>query len=141
MTVANNTAAFLVLLAAVLGALTVIVKFTVRWTRAIIRFGQRIEKALVNVEAQLYPNGGASLRDAVNRLQAAIGVQDIPSRGKGGDQLAAASAPTTARTPGRQPPSTLLARLDELGTRTQADVRTEAMEARLLGGNTNGDDQ
>jgi len=29
----------------------------------------RVEKAIQNVEAQLYPNGGASLRDAVDQIQ------------------------------------------------------------------------
>lgn len=40
--------------------------------QAIADFGHRLEKVVVNVEAQLYPNGGSSLRDAVNRQELAV---------------------------------------------------------------------
>lgn len=72
--------------AAVLAALRGIVK----WIHKCVAFFQRIEKALINVEQQLYPNGGASLRDAVNRIQEQLGVQNIPSQGKSTDQTTAA---------------------------------------------------
>ncbi len=40
----------------------------------IIRFFQRMERAISNVEEQLYPNGGHSLRDAVSQIQAHLGL-------------------------------------------------------------------
>lgn len=74
LTVKNTTDAILVG-AAVVAALGVIWRGLVR---PVIRFAKRIEKAVVNVEQQLYPNGGRSLRDAVDRLQEALGVSDPP---------------------------------------------------------------
>lgn len=70
----------LVLIAAALTALTVIIKAgRGAWNVAgkAIAFFQRVEKVVVNVERQLYPNGGASLRDAVNRIQEHLGINDI----------------------------------------------------------------
>jgi Flp pilus assembly protein TadB len=66
----------LVLAVAGLAALSTLIRRGYRAARALIRFFQRMEKALVNVEQQLYPNGGSSLRDAVNRIQARL---DIPN--------------------------------------------------------------
>ena len=66
------------MLAATLTAAGVIARFMVRWCRNAIHFFKRIEKALENVEHQLYPNSGASLRDAVNRIQQELGIIDIP---------------------------------------------------------------
>ena len=54
-----------VLAAAAIGALV----YLFRSIRNTIRFAQRIEKVVDNVEGQLYPNGGSSLRDAVNAIR------------------------------------------------------------------------
>ena len=67
----------LVLLAAGLGALLFIGRTSIKAVRTVVKFCQRIEKVMTNVEAQLYPNGGASLRDAVNRIQAQPGIPDV----------------------------------------------------------------
>lgn len=66
-----------VLLAAGLGALLFIARSTVKGVRIVVRFFQRIDKVVTNVEAQLYPNGGASLRDAVNRIQQQLGIENV----------------------------------------------------------------
>lgn len=71
------------------GAVLAALRGLVKWVRKCMAFFQRLEKALINVETQLYPNGGASLRDAVNRIQETLGVQNIPSQGKTADQTAA----------------------------------------------------
>jgi hypothetical protein len=33
------------------------------------QFARRLERVMVNVESQLYPNGGSTLRDAVTSIQ------------------------------------------------------------------------
>lgn len=67
----------LVLIAAGLAALTSIGHYTRKGVRTVVRFFKRLDKALENVEKQLYPNGGASLRDAVNRIQDHLGIENI----------------------------------------------------------------
>lgn len=69
----------LVSVAAVLVALGVICRYVVQ---PVLRFAKRLEKVMVNVEAQLYPNGGRSLRDAVDRIQESLGVLDHPTPSK-----------------------------------------------------------
>lgn len=75
-----STAAVLVLTAIVA---------TIRWTwkkvSKIIRFFKELEatvafvKTQMNfVEGQMRPNNGSSLRDGMNRVQAVLGVKDIP---------------------------------------------------------------
>jgi hypothetical protein len=59
--------------AAVLAALAVIGRLIVL---PIVRFAQRLERVMTNVEQQLYPNGGSTLRDAVNRIQEHLGIED-----------------------------------------------------------------
>jgi len=47
----------------------------------------RVEKAIQNVEAQLYPNGGASLRDAVDQIQGRLAtIESAVNDRKPGDQ-------------------------------------------------------
>jgi|GEM_PF-6267067 len=71
------TTEVLVMIAAALAALSAIGHYTRKGIRIVMSFFRRIEKALTNVEKQLYPNGGASLRDAVNRIQEHLGIDDI----------------------------------------------------------------
>ena len=67
----------LLTVAGVCAALGVVYRFAVR---PIVRFGLRLERVMTSVEDQLYPNGGASLRDAVTSLQVALGVDPkLPS--------------------------------------------------------------
>lgn len=63
--------------AATLGALLYLARQAIKAARKVFSFFHRIDKALLNVESQLYPNGGASLRDAVNRIQAVLGIEDV----------------------------------------------------------------
>jgi hypothetical protein len=67
----------LVLIAAGLAALVSIGHYTRKGVTTMLRFFRRLDRALDNVEKQLYPNGGASLRDAVNRIQEHLGIEDI----------------------------------------------------------------
>jgi hypothetical protein len=46
--------------------------------KAASSFVRRIDKVIENVESQLYPNGGRSLRDAVDRIQERLGIEDNP---------------------------------------------------------------
>ena len=75
---ARSTVEVLVLVAAGIAALASIFHYArkacrtiVNAVQALVDFGHRLEKVVVNVEAQLYPNGGASLRDSVNRQEKA----------------------------------------------------------------------
>jgi hypothetical protein len=66
----------LVGIAAGLVALGIIWRYIVRpaW-RAVangIKTAARVEKAVVTIEAEFKPNGGSSLRDAVNRIEAKV---------------------------------------------------------------------
>lgn len=56
--------------AAVLAAIGAIYRLAIR---PIIAIFHRIDKALVVVEKELQPNGGSSLRDAVNRVEFVAG--------------------------------------------------------------------
>lgn len=55
-----------VFIAAVVGALGVIGRMVVR---PLVRFGRRVETTLDAVRNDLLPNGGGSLRDAVDRIE------------------------------------------------------------------------
>lgn len=75
---ARSTVELLVMVAAGIAALASIFHYVRKACKAIKNavqaaadFGHRLEKVVVNVEAQLYPNGGSSLRDAVNRQEKA----------------------------------------------------------------------
>ena len=65
------------MVAAALAALVSIGHYTIKGVRIVVQFFKRIELALENVEKQLYPNGGSSLRDAVNRLQERLGIENV----------------------------------------------------------------
>lgn len=76
---ARSTVEVLVLVAAGLAALVSIAHYIRKAFRAsahavqsVADFAHRLEKVVVNVEAQLYPNGGHSLRDAVNRVERSV---------------------------------------------------------------------
>lgn len=64
----------LVLIAAGLTAIATIGHYIRRAWKLIAGFVSRVEKALVNVESQLYPNGGSSLRDSVDRIERHLGI-------------------------------------------------------------------
>jgi len=65
------------LVAAGITALATIGHYTRKGVQTALRFFRRLDKALENVEKQLYPNGGASLRDAVNRIQDHLGIENV----------------------------------------------------------------
>ncbi len=76
---ARGTVEVLVLVAAGLAALASILHYARKACRSIANavqavtdFGHRMEKVVLAVEAQLFPNGGFSLRDSVNRQERAI---------------------------------------------------------------------
>ncbi len=50
---------------------------TVVWrlVRPVIRWGRRLEHVMTSVEDQLYPNGGATLRDAVIEIQKKLDIE------------------------------------------------------------------
>jgi len=51
--------------------------------RPVIRWGTRLDKTMSFVEAQMLPNGGSSLRDALNRIESRITiVEDFVTRPK-----------------------------------------------------------
>ena len=58
-----------VLAAAVLVAIGTIWRYVIRPP---IRFAKRVEQALQNVDQQLKPNGGKTLRDAVDRIEGRV---------------------------------------------------------------------
>ena len=41
----------------------------------VVRWGRRLERVMTSVEDQLYPNGGATLRDAVIEIQKVLGLE------------------------------------------------------------------
>lgn len=43
--------------------------------RPVVRWGRRLERVMTSVEDQLYPNGGATLRDAVIEIQKVLGLE------------------------------------------------------------------
>ena len=77
MSLAQSGVGVLVLIAAGLTALATIAHYIAKGVRSVMRFAHRLDKALENVEKQLYPNGGSSLRDAVNRIQAQLGIDNV----------------------------------------------------------------
>ena len=56
------------------GAAVAALIYLARMTYKAIKFAQRIERVVHSVEEQLYPNGGSSLRDAVNAIQNHLGI-------------------------------------------------------------------
>ena len=66
----DNLGERIVLAAAALGALL----YLARMIYKAVKFAQRIERVVVSVEEQLYPNGGSSLRDAVNNINHHLGI-------------------------------------------------------------------
>lgn len=68
----------IVLLGAVLAAVAYIVRSVWKTVARIVAFASRLDSVMSNVEAQLYPNGGRTLRDAVDRIQLHLGIQDVP---------------------------------------------------------------
>ena len=75
----SDGAVQLTLTSSALAALIYLVKQLVGGVLTLLSFFRRIDKALTNVETQLYPNGGSSLRDAVNKIQASLGIVNHPS--------------------------------------------------------------
>ena len=69
-TLFDNASENIVLVSAAVAA----VIYLARMVFKAVKFGQRIEKAMRNVEEQLYPNGGSSLRDAVNNINHHLGI-------------------------------------------------------------------
>lgn len=57
---------------AVLVALGAIYRYAVR---PVTRWAARVEKVISNVEEQLYPDHGSSLRDAVTQIQEHLGIE------------------------------------------------------------------
>jgi len=70
-----------VLFGAVLAAVLYVARQAWHAIRAAVQFFHRLERVMINVEQQLYPNGGSTLRDAVDRLQDAAGVENKPPTG------------------------------------------------------------
>lgn len=69
----------LISVAAVITALTVIWKFMVK---PIVAFARRLDAVMSNVEQQLYPNSGSSLRDQVTAIQTHLGIPvHLPDHG------------------------------------------------------------
>jgi hypothetical protein len=64
-----NAAQWVITAGAVCGAIAVILQTVVR---PVIRWGTRIEKAVSVVEMNMMNNGGSSLRDAIDRIEARL---------------------------------------------------------------------
>ena len=77
MSLAQSGVGVLVLIAAALTALATIGHYIRKGVRSVMRFANRLEKAFLTVEKELLPNGGSSLRDAVNRIQAQLGIDNV----------------------------------------------------------------
>lgn len=69
---ASEARDLLVSAAAVLTALAIVGRLVVL---PIVRFARRLERVMTNVESQLYPNGGSTLRDAVTSIQKELGIE------------------------------------------------------------------
>lgn len=71
---------YVVAVTAVLGALALvgrlIIQPIVRAVRKVVATVDRVEAAVVFVEAEMKPNGGSSLRDAVNRIEATVAAHE-----------------------------------------------------------------
>ena len=61
-----NAAQWIITAGGVVTALAAIVQFVVR---PVVRWGIRIEQAVTLVESNMVNNGGASLRDAIDRIE------------------------------------------------------------------------
>lgn len=66
-----NWAQWVITAGAVTGAVSVMFHTLVR---PVLRWARRIENAVTIVEANMFKNGGSSLRDAVNRIEERITV-------------------------------------------------------------------
>ena len=75
----TQTGESVVLVSAVVAASLYLMRTTWKGYRAIVRFFERVEKVMDSVEHQLYPNSGTTLRDAVNRIQEHLGIEDQPA--------------------------------------------------------------
>lgn len=62
----------LVWLGMIAGAVTSISIIWRQAVRPMMKWAMRVEKAMSFVEAQMVPNGGTSLRDSVNRIEARL---------------------------------------------------------------------
>lgn len=66
-----TAAQWIITAGAVCGALSVIFHTVVK---PVLRWGRRIENAVTIVEANMFRNGGSSMRDAINRIEERITV-------------------------------------------------------------------
>jgi NhaP-type Na+/H+ or K+/H+ antiporter len=67
----DNTQDAMTWLLALIAVLTAFVRLVV-WP--MVKFARRLETVMTNVESQLYPNGGSTLRDAVSSIQKELGI-------------------------------------------------------------------
>lgn len=64
-----NTAQWIITAGAVVGALSIIFHSLVK---PVLKWGKRIEQAVTVVEQNMVNNGGSSLRDAIDRIEARL---------------------------------------------------------------------
>lgn len=64
-----TVAQWIITTGAVVGAFGIIFQTVIR---PIFKWAQRLEKTMTFVEQQMLPNGGSSLRDSVNRIEARL---------------------------------------------------------------------
>ena len=64
-----TVAQWIIMTGAVVGAFGIIFQTVIR---PIFKWAQRLEKTMTFVEQQMLPNGGSSLRDSVNRIEARL---------------------------------------------------------------------
>ena len=67
----------LVLIATGIAALVAIGHYIRKGVRTTLNFFHRLERVVLSVESQLYENGGSSARDALNRIQAHLGIPNV----------------------------------------------------------------
>jgi len=76
-TITRDIGEQLVFASLVLGAVLYLVhkvRIGIVWFVSLLR---RLDRAVEAVETQLYPNGGATLRDAVDRIQERLGIENV----------------------------------------------------------------
>jgi hypothetical protein len=61
-----NVAQWIIMAGGVVTALAAIVQFVVR---PVVKWGTRIDRAVSFIESNMFNNGGASLRDAIDRIE------------------------------------------------------------------------
>lgn len=64
-----NAAQWIITAGGVVTAVGVIIKWVIR---PIITWAMRLDKAISHVETHMVPNGGSSLRDAINRIESRV---------------------------------------------------------------------